>query len=278
MLFRIPIPTLSIREAGSGSSTRNLFAGLCFLAAFSAIGNAQLTKKLRHAIETGNTTESIKLLSAEIQRSPNEAMFYYHRGSENFRANRMKESLADFDRFVELEPAAESRQWKRGITAYYAGEYKKGSDQFELYQSFHGNDVENAVWKAMCDAKLFGFDQASASILPIPNDRRPPMMQIYSMFKQEATPEQVVEVADRNASELKNDAPLFYAHLYVGLYYEAAGKPELVRKHIEQSTKHRIDHYMWDVARVHLQRLDSKDPATKAQKTSEETSEKTTVE
>ena len=88
------------------------------------------------------------------------------------------------------------------------------------------------------------------------------MMQIYAMFKREASPEKVLEVARREAKDRRSDSPLFYAHLYVGLYYEAAGKTELVQKHMELAVKHRIDHYMWDVARVHLARLRKK-PANK---------------
>ena len=45
---------------------------------------------------------------------------------------------------------------------------------------------------------------------------------------------------------------LFYAHLYIGLYYEAAGDAKAAREHIERAVSYRADHYMGDVARVHL--------------------------
>ena len=44
---------------------------------------------------------------------------------------------------------------------------------------------------------------------------------------------------------------LFYAHLYIGLYYEAAGRAKLAREHIALAAENRVDHYMGDVARVH---------------------------
>jgi lipoprotein NlpI len=45
---------------------------------------------------------------------------------------------------------------------------------------------------------------------------------------------------------------LFYAHLYLGLYYEATGNATLSKKHIRlATTDYAVDHYMGDVARVH---------------------------
>ena len=230
-------------------------ATVLLMAVLSVKGNAQLPIKIRTAISKGNSQDAVKLLSHAIKASPDEATLYYHRGSEHFRINKIAESLADFDRYVKLQPRMESQQWKRGITAYYAAEYQKGSDQFKLYQTYHGNDVENAVWKAMCDAKLHGFDKASKKILPIRNDRRPPMMEIYSMFKGEMKPDEVLTVAQEFAEASKDHSPLFYAHQYVGLFYEANKKPDRAETHMAKAVKLKIDHYMWDVARVHLERL-----------------------
>ena len=81
---------------------------------------------------------------------------YYLRGRENFKAGSIDASLADFDKYVKLRPDLESRQWERGISDYYAGKFKKGAKQFELYQTFHDNDVENSTWRCLCDARLAG--------------------------------------------------------------------------------------------------------------------------
>jgi lipoprotein NlpI len=45
---------------------------------------------------------------------------------------------------------------------------------------------------------------------------------------------------------------LFYAHLYVGLYYEAAGDAKAAREYIAKAAGGGIEHYMGDVARVHM--------------------------
>ena len=47
------------------------------------------------------------------------------------------------------------------------------------------------------------------------------------------------------------DNRLFYAHLYLGLYYDATGDTKLAREHIFKAAAFKADHYMGDVARVH---------------------------
>jgi hypothetical protein len=39
------------------------------------------------------------------------------------------------------------------------------------------------------------------------------------------------------------------------LWHEAGGRAEEARKHILEAEKHKIAHYMWDVAHVHAERL-----------------------
>lgn len=50
----------------------------------------------------------------------------------------------------------------------------------------------------------------------------------------------------------KADNELFYAHLYVGIYFDLLGDKEQALDHLNRATEdYRISHYMWDVARVH---------------------------
>ena len=47
-------------------------------------------------------------------------------------------------------------------------------------------------------------------------------------------------------------AYLFYAHLYLGLYFEALGEDKKSASHIKMAaTDYRMDHYMGRVAQVH---------------------------
>jgi len=60
-----------------------------------------------------------------------------------------------------------------------------------------------------------------------------------------------VETGRPSAAE--RNQRLFYAHLYLGLYYEAAGDQKRALEHLRKAADdHKIGHYMWDVARVHV--------------------------
>jgi lipoprotein NlpI len=108
----------------------------------------------------------------------------------------------------------------------------------------------------LCVARGSGVEKAKANLLPITEDRRVPMMQIYGLYQGKLTPDDVLAAANANPPNPDtHNQRLFYAHLYIGLWYEAAGNAELAKKHILESEKHKIAHYMWDVAHVHAERL-----------------------
>jgi lipoprotein NlpI len=86
------------------------------------------------------------------------------------------------------------------------------------------------------------------------------MMQVNDLLHGKLKPEYVIKAAE--TAELKDGQrteAMFYAHLYVGLYYEAAGDEAKTREHIAAAVeKYPIGHYMWDVANVHLARMKKK--------------------
>ena len=58
---------------------------------------------------------------------------------------------------------------------------------------------------------------------------------------------------------------LFYAELYIGLYYDAKGEPAKAADHLSLAVdKYFVDHYMGGIAKVHLESLKKAD--TKADK------------
>jgi lipoprotein NlpI len=187
-----------------------------------------------------------------LELDPKSAEAYDRRGSEQFKRGKIAESLADFDRYLELRPEERPGHWRRGITLYYAGKFDEGRKQFEGYEKVDTNDVENAVWHFLCTARVEGVEKARKSILKIGKDKRVPMMQVYDLYRGVAKPEDVL-AATRDATftrEQMNQA-LFYAHLYLGLYYDATGDKKRALEHMTAAaTKYRIEHYMWDVSRV----------------------------
>lgn len=203
-----------------------------------------------------NHSQAMADFNRALQLNPRHADAYDHRGSEQFKQGRIAESIADFDKAIELDPARERGHWKRGISYYYADRFDEGRKQFEQYQTFDDNDVENAVWRYLCMARSVGVAEAQKDILKIKDDRRVPMMQVHALYAGRLKPEDVLAAAragDSTPEEL--NARLFYAELYLGLYYEAAGQPAQAAEHLAAAVKHRIGHYMWDVARVHAERL-----------------------
>ena len=65
--------------------------------------------------------------------------------------------------------------------------------------------------------------------IPITGDTRVPMRQIHALFAGKETAEGVIEGAG------KNEECLFYAHLYLGLYYEATGDAAKARDYIDRA-------------------------------------------
>jgi lipoprotein NlpI len=220
----------------------------------------KLMQKAVQASTRGEFEQATKVLTEIIAKNPKHSMAYYRRGTVNFQAGNIKESVSDLDKHVELEvvdnPKAEARQWERGISYYYAGEFEKGAKQFELYQTYHDQDVENSTWRYLCVARKDGVEKARQNLLPISNDRRVPMMQIYDLYRGKLQPVEVLAAAEAGEpSKAALNQQLFYAHLYVGLWHEAAGEKELAKKHILEAEKRKIGHYMWDVAHVHADLL-----------------------
>ena len=101
-------------------------------------------------------------------------------------------------------------------------------------------------------ARATNVGEARASILPVGPDQRDPMMQVYELFAGRATPREVLE----NATSSPQADAVFFAHLYLGLYYDALGDTASARRHIDlAATTHGRSHYMGRVARVHASLL-----------------------
>jgi lipoprotein NlpI len=175
------------------------------------------------------------------------------RGEESFRTGKIDESIQQFDRAIAAEPRLKAHHWQRGISLYYAGRFDDCRRQFEIHKTVNPEDVENSVWHFLCVARLKSAAEARKSLIEIHSDTRVPMMEVYSMFRGESAPEKVLAKAGTN-----RDA-LFYAHLYIALFHEAFGRSAPARKHVALAAgEFSADHYMGDVARVHLRLLPAK--------------------
>jgi lipoprotein NlpI len=227
----------------------------------SAEESVEMLRLRAAALEAeGQFGPALAALDRWIALQPDAAEAFQMRGVVHFKAGRAVESVRDFDRLLALRPDREPDHWQRGISQYYAGQYEQGVRQFELHKRVNPQDVENAVWHYLCKARIRGVEQARAALIDIGGDRRPWAMTVYRMFQGRVTPAEVLQHANEvSGTEAERRDNLFYAHLYVGLFHEAAGRADESLKHIEIAVeKYPSPDYMGDVARVH--RLLRKNP------------------
>lgn len=170
------------------------------------------------------------------------------RAIDDFLAGRMTESVAGFDQVAKLSPEAAPQLWQRGIALYYAGRYRDCRAQFESHRTVNPNDVENPAWHFICVARAESPEKARAALLPVGPDQRPPMGEIYQMFKGTLSPDAVLKAAGTEPGAQ------FYAELYVGLYYDALNDDARARQHLTNAASPRfanVGGYMYRVATLH---------------------------
>ncbi len=175
------------------------------------------------------------------------------RAVDDFSAGRLTEAAAGFDEVATLVPSAAPQLWQRGIALYYVGRFEDCRRMFESHRTVNPNDVENAAWHFLCVARSESPSVARMALLPVGPDGRAPMTEIYQMFEGSLTPAEVLAAGDSLVGGARVRA-MFYAHLYVGLYYEAVGDEAGAREHIIAASAAeyaRSGGYMHTVARVH---------------------------
>ena len=173
----------------------------------------------------------------------------FQRAVADFERGHIDEAADGFDQVAELLPQQAPHLWQRGIALYYAKRYADCREQFESHRSVNPNDVENAVWHFLCVARAESPAAAEAALLPVGPDSRVPMREVYQMFSGDLTP------ADVEAAAGDSLSGRFYAHLYLGLYFEAHGRAEEALEQVAMAADDRFARaggYMHMVARVHL--------------------------
>lgn len=173
----------------------------------------------------------------------------FEQAVSDFERGLVDEAAVGFDTVAELLPRQAPHLWQRGIALYYAARYDDCREQFESHRTVNPNDVENAVWHFLCVARSESAEVARTQLLPVGPDGRVPMREVYQMFKGTLMPMQVLNAAGNDPSGQ------FFAHLYLGLYFEALKKPMEALDHIQRAAADRysrVGGYMHMVARVHL--------------------------
>lgn len=186
---------------------------------------------------------------AEEKATPNQL---FRQGVAAFYDAKPKESVAAFDKLIELAPESKPQLWQRGLALYYTGDYKAGREQFEVHQTVNTADVENAAWHFICVARAESVEAARKALIPIEGDARIPMKEVHELFAGKGSEEAVLKAAESGEGEdLRNHR--CYAHLYLGLYFEALGDEAKAKDHMLKAAKdYAMDHYMGTCAQVHV--------------------------
>mgnify|MGYP002379296106 CR=1 FL=1 len=227
-----------------------------------------LKKKLIQAYHSKDFDQVLALTEGAGPESPLlrvRASALQSRGEERFFEAKIAESIADFDAYLAIRPEQDAHHWQRGLSYYYAGEYEKGKAQFERHQTVNSQDVENAVWHFLCAVRAPGgsVEEAWQALIPIERDTRIPMKEVHDLFAGRGSAEAVLEAAKEDGDGILSDAErnhLCYAHLYLGLYYEALGEEGKSAEHIRKAAyDYAMDHYMGKTAQVHakLRRIEA---------------------
>lgn len=201
-------------------------------------------KKYAEAAEAAETAAKQAPEIAEIQQRCAEILYL---------AGETKRSLPLFDKANKLAPEIAPHNWQRGIALGSAGMWKEGAAQFKSHHDVNPDDVENSAWYFLCVAKSQDLAAAEKTVIPSRGDGRQPMMSILQMLKKEITPAEVVEAAKANTREgLARNRALFYADLYLGLYYDSLDDKTNAVKYLKRSLTYGVTGYMADTARVYL--------------------------
>lgn len=212
--------------------------------------------RAQYYVKEWDSLRAIHDFNEALKINPTNFGLLERRGEEFFKAGKIDNALRDFDEVIRRFPEREPYHWQRGIALYYAGKFAEGKAQFELHRTVNPNDVENAVWHFLCNARLSGLEKARAELMPIRGDTRVPMKEVLLLFAGKATEAEVLKAAGAEGTPSPmRDQQQFYAHLYLGLYYDATGDPVRSREYIKKADEnYRSFDYMGAVAHVHAQR------------------------
>lgn len=225
----------------------NFFHRICFAASL-VIATLTCPASTIHAAPPPAAPEPVP----PAERPPDSPQQLFAEAVQLFFAGKPVASAQLFDTLIEQRPDLTPGLWQRGLALYYAGRYDDGRRQFELHRTVNPNDVENPAWHYLCVARATSPEQARAELLPVGHDARVPMREILGLYRGDGSKAEVLAAAAAgDAGQRRNQ--LCYAHLYLGLYAEAAGDAAAAKDHLLKAAgPFGMDHYMGRVAKLHV--------------------------
>jgi lipoprotein NlpI len=185
----------------------------------------------------------------------------HHRRAEVlFRLGRFEESVRDYDTSaVSGRPHNDDSCWERGLAQYYAGDYDAGRDQFTRYHRVGSLDIENGLWRFLCIAEVEGVEKARETMYDYPRKLRMPFPALLALYMDEGKPADVLKAAQgEDLTAAERTERLFYAHYYLGKFYELVKNDEEALAHFQKALEHEIPHFMYYCAQADTGRLISR--------------------
>lgn len=217
----------------------------------------------------GELKAALAEAEGRMKADPNDIRALLARGDALFFLGRFDDAIRDYDRMIAVDPELGPTHWQRGLALYYAGRYEDSAKQFERFYERDKADRENGVWRFYAQVKKDGVEAARKALLPYEQPDREPLPAVYRLCAGEATPADVLKPAEApGLPEAERQKRRFYGDLYVGL--DAAivrNDPKAARPHLERAVKNPWPRgagygpdFMWQIARLSLDRLDQKTP------------------
>jgi lipoprotein NlpI len=199
--------------------------------------------------------------NASLARDPDSVRLYSRRGDCHLFLGHFREAVSDFEKMVALDPGQDAPHWRLGIAYYFAGDFAKSARQFEKYHAYDVGDRENGIWKFLAQARSDGLPKARTEMLVYTRFDREPFPALYEMFAGTRSTDEVFQEIEKK--KLGGDERvLFFANYYGGLNEALLGHRkraiELTGKAAASAwgqTAEGGPAYMWQVARVHAERL-----------------------
>lgn len=216
------------------------------------------------ALRRGDRDRAADIAEAFLGDDPDDPQRWQLAADASLRAGRIGRAVELYDRYAEAYPRRVPYLWQRGIALTFAGEYRRGAEQFESHRLVNPNDVENATWHFLCVAKQATAAEARSRLLPAPGDPRPPMKEVLETFRSGETGPLIALLQATPDDTPSGRRARFYGFLYLAMLADAEGKIDQAKRHLDASVAAAGNDYMGDVARVYRQTLEGGDDAVTA--------------
>ena len=123
----------------------------------------------------------VALLESDLQRltrhldtDPHQPKVYIQRGMIYFKLGHIAEAIADFDR-AEHSTRLDSLPVATRLSVLLCRAFRRWRQTIEVDLTVNKHDVEETVWRYLCQAQLQSAQVAREGLLPVQNDARPVM-------------------------------------------------------------------------------------------------------